>query len=143
MLQVHVVFNAIFIIFQVIFRLYAKITCHNLSQTLLMIDSGPVRNMQCISSNKFEKLCSLLAFIVRENQWFCVLFTYVSCGLKQPNFMASPVLQYNTLISPCDTYVFYSGAIHGEQINYGTYCKYCAEFGLSYHEMSYIGALYS
>jgi hypothetical protein len=30
-----------------------------------MMDSGPVRNMQSTLSNKYEKLCTLLAFIIR------------------------------------------------------------------------------
>ena len=34
-------------------------------EILLMMDSGPVRNMQSTLSNKFEKQCISLAFIIR------------------------------------------------------------------------------
>ena len=34
-------------------------------EILLMMDSGPIRNMQITLSNKFEKQCTSLAFITR------------------------------------------------------------------------------
>ena len=34
-------------------------------EILLMMNSGPVRNMQSTLSNKFEKQCVLLAFVIR------------------------------------------------------------------------------
>jgi len=42
-------------------------------EKLLMIDSGPVQNLWSISSNKFDKLCISLAFIIRiPHSWFSV-----------------------------------------------------------------------
>ena len=35
-------------------------------EILLMMDNGSVRNMQCTSSNKYEKQCISLAFIIRR-----------------------------------------------------------------------------
>jgi hypothetical protein len=35
------------------------------AEMLLMMDSGPVRNTYSTLSNKFEKLCIMLAFIIR------------------------------------------------------------------------------
>jgi hypothetical protein len=37
-------------------------------EILLMMDSGLVRNMQSTLSNKFEKLCISLAFIIRMSK---------------------------------------------------------------------------
>ena len=53
-------------------------------EIFLMMDSGPVRNMQSILSNKFEKFCILLVFIIRT------LFAYPS-KLTILSFLFSPV----------------------------------------------------
>jgi hypothetical protein len=37
-------------------------------EILLMMNSGPVRNMWSTLSNKFEKLCTSLSFIIRRTQ---------------------------------------------------------------------------
>jgi len=38
-------------------------------EILLMMDSGPVRNMYSTLPNKFEKLCILLAFIIESFEY--------------------------------------------------------------------------
>jgi len=47
-----------------------------------MMDSGPVRNMLSILSNKFEKLCISLAFIVTIHH-----------DARSPECQTSPVLE--------------------------------------------------
>jgi hypothetical protein len=62
-----------------------------------MMDSGPVRNMESTLSNKFEKLCISLAFIIRiyhdarssecqiQNECYnkIVLFKHVNCKMNE------------------------------------------------------------
>ena len=47
-------------------------------EILLIMDSGHVRNMQSTLSNKFEKQCISLAFIIRKRKLFNVIVHEVS-----------------------------------------------------------------